>query len=150
MFDKNALLEFNDYQHHYNVLILEQCKKHKPAITDKTLELLNHSIAALHIWCDRINGIHKWDESIWANRDLFIMETSENKYYEEVKNILNQKKCNKVITFFDFKGIEYKKELNTIIFHALHHFTYHRGQITLEFRKAGLEPIPSDYIVFKG
>lgn len=149
MFDKKALLEFNEYQHHFNLVIIEHCKKHQTVISERTLELLNHSIAALVIWCDRINGIGKWHDSLWANRDLAKMENLEQKYYEEVKKILNEKNPNEVITFYDSKRTEYKNELNTILFHALHHFTYHRGQITLEFRKVGLEPIPSDYIAYK-
>ncbi|QLH28398.1 MAG: hypothetical protein HWD63_02710 [Candidatus Parvibacillus calidus] len=40
--------------------------------------------------------------------------------------------------------------MKDIIFHIINHSTYHRGQIAMEFRQSGLEPLNTDYIFYKG
>ncbi len=149
MFDEKTLIELNEYNHYYNEKIIGHCKENKTAITDKTIELLNHSVAAMVIWCDRIQGKSDWPKTLWTNKDLSIIETQELQYYQKVKMILSEKNTDELITYKTSQGIHHKNQMGVILFHALNHFTYHRGQITLEFRKAGIDVIPSDYILYK-
>lgn len=39
--------------------------------------------------------------------------------------------------------------VHDLLFQVINHTTYHRGQIAMEFRKCGLEPIMSEYIMHK-
>ncbi len=39
--------------------------------------------------------------------------------------------------------------IQDVLFHFINHSTYHRGQIAIQMKEAGLEPIATDYIFFK-
>ncbi len=146
---KNLLKEFISYQHHYNKLILDHCDKHQTELTERCLELLNHSIAAQVIWNKRIRNNPNFESDLWTNRDLAIMRKREEAHHQETLNILNEKSLTQVINYSNSKGEIFSNTIEEILFHAMNHYTYHRGQITLEFRKVGIDAIPSDYILYK-
>jgi len=146
---KTLLLELVDYHHHYNELFIAHCRSNKDKITDRTLELLNHSIAAQVIWNKRLLGDSTFDPGLWTNRALDKMQEWENEHSEITKKIIIDSDLSEVIKYSNSKAEVFENTIGDIIFHALNHYSYHRGQITLEFRKVGIEAIPSDYILYK-
>ena len=50
-----------------------------------------------------------------------------------------------VISYTDHQGNPFKNPVRDILFHIINHGTYHRGQIAMDFRQAGLKPLKTDY-----
>lgn len=44
---------------------------------------------------------------------------------------------------------EFTNTIGDILFHIVNHSTYHRGQIASDFRESDIEPLNTDYIMFK-
>lgn len=137
-----------DYHHHHNERFIQHCKTHIDALTPEILETLNHSVAAQVLWNQRILGDNNLDPNLWTNRDLSTIEDWESKHYKIACQILNENELNKEIHFTGSQGKQHMRSLEQILFHVLNHYTYHRGQLILQFKKAGLETISSDYIMY--
>jgi uncharacterized damage-inducible protein DinB len=45
--------------------------------------------------------------------------------------------------------VAFSNDIKSIIFHVINHSTYHRGQIASEFKQNGLDPMVTDYILYK-
>jgi uncharacterized damage-inducible protein DinB len=54
-----------------------------------------------------------------------------------------------MISYQNTKGEAYQNTIKDIMFHIINHSSYHRGQVMMLVRNAGLEPIPTDYILTK-
>lgn len=52
------------------------------------------------------------------------------------------------IEFRNSRGVMNKRRVTDLLFHAINHSTYHRGQIALAVRGAGGEPAWTDFTVF--
>lgn len=50
---------------------------------------------------------------------------------------------------FTVKGQKFDSSMQDILFHIINQSTYHRGQIAMEFRNSGIEPINTEYILYK-
>ncbi|MNR31393.1 DinB family protein [compost metagenome] len=46
-------------------------------------------------------------------------------------------------------GKMFTHSIRDILFQIINHSTYHRGQIATEFRQCNMEPILTDWIVYK-
>jgi len=69
--------------------------------------------------------------------------------YDRTLKILEKIEPEKMIVYSNSKGETFTNLVKDIIFHIINHSTYHRGQIAMEFRQSGLEPLNTDYIFYK-
>ncbi|TNF76236.1 MAG: damage-inducible protein DinB, partial [Bacteroidetes bacterium] len=53
------------------------------------------------------------------------------------------------IIYENTEGRSFSNTLQDILFHIVNHSTHHRGQITMDFRKNGMDPPLLDYILYK-
>lgn len=53
------------------------------------------------------------------------------------------------IVYRTLAGAEHRNRLATLIFHAVNHASYHRGQLTTMLRQLGATPVSTDLIVFE-
>ena len=63
--------------------------------------------------------------------------------------ITNLEDFDKRIAYENSEGKQFINTFKDILFHVINHSTYHRGQIALEFRNNTIEPLASDYILYK-
>lgn len=114
---------------------------------EKSITLLSHILNAHHIWNHRIQGITPatgvWD--VHPAESFAVMDTDNLK---NSLDLLRQYDFNLIIHYVA-RGSEYQNTFRDILFHVINHSTYHRAQIATEFRRIGLEPIPTDYIIYK-
>lgn len=74
-------------------------------------------------------------------------------HYENQRNsfeiISNTEDFEKRIDYENTEGRLFTNTLQDMLFHIINHSTNHRGQIAMDFRVNGLEPLASDYIHYK-
>jgi len=75
-------------------------------------------------------------------------EIDANNYRHSLK-ILDEIDLAAIINYSNSQGQPFSNSVRAILFHIVNHSTYHRGQIATEFRNSGIEPIHTDYILYK-
>lgn len=145
---KEFLKELFEYNYQINRELCERFKSYDYQLDTELCRLANHILNAQQVWISRINQIKSqvkpWDEFPIES----FSERNEN-LNVEVKKMLENRETEEVITYQNFAGHKFEKKLLDILMHLINHSTYHRGQIAMLMRKAGMEPISSDYIHFK-
>nr|WP_199158447.1 DinB family protein [Pedobacter sp. ASV2] len=111
-------------------------------------KLFSHVLNAQHIWGKRIIG-DKPIYDLWQiqSKDSFEKMSIDN--FIQIREILKNIPLNQVINYSNSKGDQYQNKVEEILFHLLNHSTYHRAQIATLFKKAGLKPPVTDYIMLK-
>lgn len=74
-------------------------------------------------------------------------------HYENQRNSFeittNAVDFEKRIDYENTEGRLFISNLQDILFHIINHSAHHRGQVSVDFRQNGIEPIPFDYINYK-
>ena len=138
------LLEYNSY---FNQLLIEIYLDNKDSFNEKMISLLNHILNAQQVWNSRI--IFEDSFGVWQiNPDEKLLEINQSNFENSV-NILNERNLDEIIGYRNSKGDEFQNSIQEIFFHFINHSTYHRGQIAMLMKQAGLEPINTDYVFYK-
>jgi len=116
---------------------------------EKSVALFNHILIDHQIWNRRLLKLEH-DFDVWRVHPI---EDWEEIHYD------NQRTTFEIITNTDDfeKRVDYKisedrvfvNEIKDALFHIINHSAHHRGQIAMNFRDNGIEPIPLDYINYK-
>jgi uncharacterized damage-inducible protein DinB len=115
---------------------------------EKSGQLFSHMLNAHQIWNFRIAG-KKDPRRVWEDCDAGdFMQTDQGNYHDTL-SILNGFDLNDTVQYSNTKGQRFNNKIGDILFHVINHSTYHRGQIALDFRKNGREPLATDYIFYK-
>jgi uncharacterized damage-inducible protein DinB len=69
--------------------------------------------------------------------------------YAELLSNLSNTDLDRVVSYKNSKGTEFRNTIREILTHVALHGQYHRGQINQLLRVADLEPINVDFITFK-
>lgn len=147
---KEELKDLLEYSHHYNVKLIEKFNDGDLhlAVPDNAVGLMSHILNAQIIWNMRLKG-EEQEQDVWQNYEKEKMMEIENANYETTLQLLENLDLDKEIAYTTSKAENYRNSVKDILFHVVNHSTYHRGQIAAELRKAGLEPVPSDFILYK-
>lgn len=138
------LLEYNSY---FNQLLIEIYLDNKDSFNEKMISLLNHILNAQQVWNSRIFIEDSF--GVWQiNPDEKLLEINQSNFENSV-NILNERNLDEIIGYRNSKGDEFQNSIQEIFFHFINHSTYHRGQIAMLMKQAGLEPINTDYVFYK-
>lgn len=139
-----ALFEYNQAM---NIKVIDLLTLNYNKISEKALLLLSHTLNAHQIWNARIQKEKEF--AVWQLNDWnFVRSINENNYQNTLK-ILQNDDLNRIVIYHNSKGDQFENKLEDILFHVINHSTYHRAQIATECRSNGIEPLISDYIMFK-
>ncbi len=113
--------------------------------------LFSHILFAEKVWITRLLGLDSSQLPIWSEVDIevcadLIMQ-NENSFTTLLTNLEN-KDLDKLISYSNSKGKEFKSSMRDILIHVALHGQYHRGQINSRFRAGGIEPVDIDFITF--
>ncbi|RRQ49862.1 damage-inducible protein DinB [Maribacter algicola] len=140
--------ELFDYNYYCNKRIIEQCIA-MGETPEKTHKLFSHILNAHHGWNSRILG-NTPDLSSW---DLHDVKNWSDIHYENQRSsfeiITNADGFEKRIDYENSEGRLFTNTIKDILFHIINHSTNHRGQIAVDFRNNGLEPLVLDYVFYK-
>lgn len=136
-----------EYNLHFNQLLIQNFLENSSVWSEKSKNLLNHILNAHQIWNARI--LNQDTFRVWQiNADNLLLTINSDNYNHSCK-ILTERNLDEIITYKTSTGQEFSNSIQGIFFHFVNHSTYHRGQIAMLMKEAGLEPIATDYIFFK-
>jgi uncharacterized damage-inducible protein DinB len=144
---KNFLPELFDYHLHFNDQIIHLFEYHAEIPLDRAKFLFCHSVNAHQIWNARI--LTHSEVGVHATHGLEMCKAMNRENFEKSFQILEERDLEEIITYQNTQGQEFQNSLQEILFHVCNHFTYHRGQIMSELREQGIEPLITDFIVYK-
>ncbi len=137
-----------DYNFYCNKVLIEACVTMKN-VPEKSIQLVSHILNAHHIWNARVIGkkgqyevfqiheVSKWEDIHYENQRTSFEITTNTDDFE------------KRIDYENTEGRLFTNTLQDVLFHIINHSTHHRGQIAMDFRTNGIEPIPLDYVFYK-
>ncbi len=137
-----------DYNFHCNKALIEAFVA-IDAVPERSLLLFSHILNAHHIWNARIRERNSEFE-VWQLHDTQALgeihyENQRNSF--EITSITED--FEKRIDYENTEGRLFTNTLGDMLFHIINHSANHRGQIAMDFRAHGLEPLASDYIHYK-
>lgn len=139
--------ELFEYNFHFNQELIRLFENEFELVPDKSLKLINHIINAHQVWNSRILNqapFHPWQMNDFSD----LIQMNDTNYNNTIK-ILQEFELNKTIDYQNSLGNKFDNKIEDILFHIINHSTYHRGQIALLFGENGIEPLVSDYIIYK-
>ncbi len=118
---------------------------------EESLKLLAHVLATERVWMTRIRTDDSSQLEIWP--DLTVDECErlmqENlERYRIFAESVSEAGLRRAVTYRNSSGTEFETPVGEILLHVMLHGTYHRGQIARELRRAGEEPVNTDFIQF--
>ena len=144
---KDHFQDILEYNLHFNQLLIQNFLENQLVWSEKSKSLLNHILNANQIWNSRI--LNQKTFEVWQiNPDESLLKINSDNFNETLK-ILNQKELTEIVSYKNSRGKEFNNSIQEVLFHFLNHSTYHRGQIAMLMKQAGLEPINTDYIFYK-
>jgi len=117
-------------------------------IPEKSLKLINHTVNAQEIWNARIQNIND-TVGVWDIRPLQDLLDINEANYRKSLDIIIAYDLNTKVSYTNSSGKTFKNKVGDMLFHAINHSTYHRGQIASDFKANGITPIVTDYIFYK-
>ena len=144
---KKQFIDLLEYNSHFNQLLIKIYLEKKDSFNEKMISLLNHILNAQQVRNSRI--IFEDSFGVWQiNPDEKLLENNQSNFENSFK-ILSERNLDEIIVYRNSKGDEFQNSIREIFFHFINHSTYHRGQIAMLMKQAGLEPINTDYIFYK-
>ena len=144
---KKQFIDLLEYNSHFNQLLIKIYLENKDSFNEKMISLLNHILNAQQVWNSRI--IFEDSFGVWQiNPDEKLLENNQSNFENSFK-ILSERNLDEIIVYRNSKGDEFQNSIREIFFHFINHSTYHRGQIAMLMKQAGLEPINTDYNFYK-
>ena len=114
------------------------------------LRLFSHVLNAQAIWIARLGGtaspVKVWQEHTLAACQALHEQTSEALH--QLMAPANEAALGRLIGYTNSLGQSYESTVHDILTHAVVHASYHRAQVALRCREAGIEPVNSDVITY--
>ncbi len=144
---ENFLKELFEYNHVSNQKLIERLSDNRHGLSERAVQLINHMLNAHQIWNARIQQgttFQVWQLNQW---DALALIDQDN--YKKSLQILENVDLEEVIAYSTSTRAKYSNKVRDILFHVVNHSTYHRGQLAMDMRRSGIEPLSTDYIFYK-
>ncbi|KOO49095.1 DinB family protein [Viridibacillus arvi] len=113
--------------------------------------LFSHILLAEKVWITRLQGLDSSRLPIWSDVDIEVCTElviqNEESLTTFLTNLANTD-LDKLISYTNSKGKEFKNSVRDVLTHIALHGQYHRGQINSRLRAEGIEPVNIDFITF--
>jgi uncharacterized damage-inducible protein DinB len=137
-----------EYNRECNRAVAQTMQQHKAVLSDKSIRWLSHILNSHHIWNCKIKN-ELPTVSPWTVRELSKIDQDDTQNFSDSLDIINRYSLHQSVTY-SISGIgSFSNNILEIFFQVINHSTYHRGQLALEFRTIGIEPLLTEYIVYK-
>jgi uncharacterized damage-inducible protein DinB len=117
-------------------------------IPEKTLLLFNHILNTHEVWNSRIN-LQEPCFGAWEIHPASQFKILDHANYLNSLIIINSPDLENVINYSNSKAQFFTNSIRDILFHIINHSTYHRGQIAMELRTGQIDPVVTDYILYR-
>lgn len=119
-------------------------KSHSAAIIGR----LAHILSAEKLWLERIRK-EKQSLPVWPSATIDECDLLADKIASAWRDYLAKlgpDELDEKVEYRNSKGEAWSSRVEDVLMHVLMHSAYHRGQIALEMRAAGMEPAYTDFI----
>ncbi|MEJ5104204.1 DinB family protein [Chryseobacterium sp. MYb328] len=144
---KDKLIDLFEYTYHFNVEMIKVISENRKLDDDKTISLINHTLNAQQIWNARILGEPTFE--VWQVNSFESLNEINHQNFVKSIEIVKDSDLEKRIEYQNSRGTKFENSIFEMLFHAINHSTYHRGQINSLLKQNGIEPILTDYIFYK-
>lgn len=144
---KEKLIDLFDYTYHFNKEMIKIISWNLPKVNDKTISLINHTLNAQQIWNSRILGEKSFE--VWQIKPFEELNDINHQNYLKSIEIIKNFDVDTIIEYKNSRGAKFENSIFEMLFQAINHSTYHRGQINSLLKQDGIEPILTDYIFYK-
>lgn len=144
---KEKLIDLFEYTYHFNGEMIRIISENRDKVDEKTISLINHTLNAQQIWNSRIVGENTFE--VWQINPFESLEEINLQNFMKSIAIVKDFDLEKKMEYQNSRGTKFKNTVFDMLFHAINHSTYHRGQINSLLRQSGLTPILTDYIFYK-
>ena len=140
------LWEYNNWA---NELLFEAFEESAERIPPSCMRFCSHIVNVQSIWLNRLSAAEQV-LTAWQEHDL---QTCK-RVHEETSaglHVIIQTYTADLFVKIEFKNTQGKtirSYIGDMLLQVFNHGTYHRAQIALEMRHNGLDPTPTDYIIF--
>jgi uncharacterized damage-inducible protein DinB len=122
-----------------------------PVVPPRTRELVRHLFAAHMLWDKRFRGeaIRQFEAfpDLSLDECAALNETFAEKWRRYLPTLPQPLEA-QTISFTGLDGNRYTYRIVDLLTQLHAHSVHHRAQIVVDMRKAGLEPVATDYIIF--
>ena len=118
------------------------------AVSKEIVGRIAHILSAEKLWLERVRRTPQ-SMAVWPNSTIEDCEAMANEIAAEWRKYLNEllpRGLDDKIEYRNSKGEAWSSRVEDVLIHVLMHSAYHRGQIALEMRAAGIEPAYTDFI----
>jgi uncharacterized damage-inducible protein DinB len=139
-----------EHLHWANQHILETLQSIE-AENQEVCRLFSHILFAEKVWITRLQGLDSSRLPIWSEVDIEVCANLVMQNKESITTFLNNLSntdLDKLISYTNSKGEEFKNSVRDILTHVALHGHYHRGQINSRLRADCFEPVNIDFITF--
>lgn len=144
---KEKLIDLFEYTFHYNNEIIKVIDENIEKIDEKTITLINHTLNAQQIWNSRILKENSFE--VWQINPFEMLTEINQTNFEKSIGIVHHFDPDQKINYQNSRGANFENTVFEMLFQAINHSTYHRGQINSLLKQNGVEPILTDYIFYK-
>lgn len=116
----------------------------------EALELVGHVAGAEHVWLARLGG-RAADVAVWPKlsvEECAVLAASNANAFDALIEGLDEQALQRLVQYTNSAGLPFESSVEDILTHVCMHGQYHRAQVNLLLRRAGLAPAPVDYIAF--
>lgn len=144
---KEKLIDLFEYTYHFNKEMIKIISENISKVDEKTISLINHTLNAQQVWNSRI--LNKKSFEVWQINSFEKLEEINNQNFQTSIQIIENSDFDQRIEYQNSKGTKFENTIFEMLFQAVNHSTYHRGQINSLLKQNGIEPILTDYIFYK-
>jgi uncharacterized damage-inducible protein DinB len=117
----------------------------------EVVRLLGHVVAAERVWLLRIRGEDASAAPIWPSWTLAHIQATARENaaaYAAIAAADGPDNLQQVAEYRNSQGVAFRTPVIDILTQVAVHGAYHRGQIALALKAAGIAPVNTDYITF--
>jgi len=144
---KEKLVDLFEYTYHFNKEMIQIIAENLKKIDEKTIGLINHTLNAQQIWNSRILGGISFE--VWQINPFENLDDINQQNFNRSIEIVEKYDVDQRVQYENSKGTKFENTVFEMLFQAINHSTYHRGQINSLLKKNGIDPVLTDYIFYK-
>jgi len=144
---KEKLIDLFEYTYHFNKEMIKTISENISQVDEKTVSLINHTLNAQQVWNSRI--LNEQSFQVWQINPFENLEQINHQNFLTSIGIVENSDLDNKLEYQNSSGAKFENSIFEMLFQAINHSTYHRGQINAQLKQNGIKPLLTDYIFYK-
>ncbi|MCS3870037.1 putative damage-inducible protein DinB [Chryseobacterium ginsenosidimutans] len=144
---KDKMVDLFEYTYHFNKEMIKVISENLEKVNEKTISLINHTLNAQQVWNSRVLGEKSFE--VWQINPFENLNEINHQNFQKSIEIIENSDLDQRIEYQNSRGTKFENSVFEMLFQAINHSTYHRGQINSLLKQNGIDPVLTDYIFYK-